>query len=239
MVLRDGAAVKALSSELPMRQPCPLWHFEQVLYAVLKVPIFIKQRPMLNRFSLACGLLLVAINAFAEAPRIVMTTNLGTIELELDDQRAPITSTNFVKHVEQGHYNGTIFHRVISNFMIQGGGYDADLERREAGDSIQNEATNGLKNLRGTIAMARTGQPHSAQAQFFINVVDNKFLDHTGKTSRGWGYAVFGRVVEGMDVVDRIKDLPIESRGGAFQNMPANAAIIIKAVVKPAAEKGN
>ena len=181
---------------------------------------------------------MIAINAFAEAPRIIMTTNLGTIELELNDQRAPISSANFVTRVEQGHYNGTIFHRVISNFMIQGGGYDAGLERREAGDPIDNEAATGLKNRRGTVAMARTQDPHSAQAQFFINVVDNNFLNHTGKSLRGWGYAVFGRVVEGMDVVDRIKELPTASRG-PFQNLPAEPAIIIKAEVKVATDKGN
>ena len=193
---------------------------------------------MLTRFSLACGLLMLAINVFAQPPHITMTTNLGTIEIELDDQRAPISSANFVKQVELGHYNGTIFHRVISNFMIQGGGYDADLKRREAGDSIDNEADNGLKNLRGTIAMARTQDPHSAQAQFFINVVDNDFLNHSGKTLRGWGYAVFGRVVEGMDVVDRIKALAVTSRG-QLQNLPAKPAIIIKAEVKPATDIGN
>ena len=184
------------------------------------------------------GLLFLAASVCAQAPRVVMTTNLGTIELELDDQKAPVTSANFIKHVGNGHYNGTIFHRVISNFMIQGGGYTPELERREAGDSIDNEADNGLKNLRGTIAMARTQDPHSAQAQFFINVVDNDFLDHTGKALRGWGYAVFGRVVEGMDVVDRIKALSKTARG-PFQNLPVDPAIIIKAEMKPAAEKGN
>lgn len=153
---------------------------------------------------------------------ILIETNLGNIELALDDASAPKTVANFLRYVDAGHYAGTIFHRVISGFMAQGGGYDARYEKKPTQPPVENEADNGLKNTRGTVAMARTGDPHSATAQFFINLVDNAFLDHTAKTSSGWGYTVFGKVTSGMDVVDRMaqsrtgpagpfsKDAPIE-----------------------------
>ena len=135
---------------------------------------------------------------------IKLTTNHGVISLELNAEKAPKTVANFISYVESGHYNGTVFHRVIKNFMIQGGGMDANMKQKDTQAPIENEAANGLKNKRGTIAMARTGEPHSATAQFFINVVDNDFLDFKAPMGQGWGYCVFGEVVEGMDVVEKI-----------------------------------
>jgi peptidyl-prolyl cis-trans isomerase B (cyclophilin B) len=137
--------------------------------------------------------------------RVSMETSLGTFVIQLDRKLAPISTENFLQYVKDGAYDGTIFHRVISNFMIQGGGYDKSYTRRKGRAAIQNEADNGLKNKRGTVAMARTQDPNSATNQFFINVKDNGSLDHRGKNARGWGYAVFGEVVEGMEVVDEIK----------------------------------
>jgi len=160
--------------------------------------------------------------ALGMSTAIVIETNVGNIELALDDARVPKTVDNFLRYVDAGHYAGTIFHRVIDGFMAQGGGYDARYEKKSTNSPVENEADNGLKNARGTVAMARTGDPHSATAQFFINLVDNSFLDHTAKSSSGWGYTVFGKVTAGMDVVDRIgtsrtgpagpfsKDAPIE-----------------------------
>ena len=136
---------------------------------------------------------------------ILMKTTKGDIKIELDGEKAPKTVANFLKYVESGHYNGTIFHRVINNFMIQGGGFNREFNQKNTLKPVDNEANNGLKNTRGTIAMARTPDPHSATSQFFINVADNGFLDFTAPTAQGWGYAVFGRVVDGMDVVDAIK----------------------------------
>ncbi|MEZ5497597.1 MAG: peptidylprolyl isomerase [Gammaproteobacteria bacterium] len=156
-----------------------------------------------------CLSLMVSL-ALSAAPVLVkMQTNRGDIYLELYPEKAPLSVANFTQYIKEGFYNGTIFHRVISNFMIQGGGYDQDLVRKNTNPPIQNEAGNGLKNLRGTIAMARTNDPHSGTSQFFINVVDNPALDFTGEqNSRTWGYAVFGKVIEGMDVVDEIKLTP-------------------------------
>src|SRR5262249_39347673 len=136
---------------------------------------------------------------------VEVVTNLGTFAIQLDPARAPKSVANFLSYVDNKHYDGTIFHRVISTFMVQGGGFDQRLEKRPTSPPIENEADNGLKNTRGTVAMARTGDPHSATAQFFVNVVDNAFLDHQAKDERGWGYAVFGKVIEGMDVVDKMK----------------------------------
>ena len=137
-------------------------------------------------------------------PRVLLSTSHGDIILELDQEKAPISSENFLAYVADGHFDGTIFHRVIPGFMIQGGGFTADMRQKSTKAPIANEADNGLKNGRGTIAMARTSDPHSATSQFFINLTDNAFLDHKGKTPQGWGYAVFGEVVEGMEVVDAI-----------------------------------
>lgn len=160
---------------------------------------------------------------------ITLHTNYGDIKLILDFENAPKTSANFVEYVKAGHYDGTIFHRVIDNFMIQGGGFQAGMTQKATRDPIENEANNGLKNDIGTIAMARTMDPHSASAQFFINVGDNGFLNHTSKTSQGWGYAVFGRVIDGMDVVNRIKGVPTTRKGG-HQDVPVEDVIITKAV---------
>lgn len=161
---------------------------------------------------------------------ITLHTNYGDIKLMLDFESAPKTAANFVEYVKAGHYDGTIFHRVIDNFMIQGGGFSADMSQKETRPPIENEADNGLKNDLGTVAMARTMDPHSASAQFFINIADNNFLNHSAKTSQGWGYAVFGRVIEGMDVVNRIKAVPTTRKGG-HQDVPVESVVITKAVV--------
>nr|WP_320116888.1 peptidylprolyl isomerase [uncultured Desulfuromonas sp.] len=154
-----------------------------------------------------------------------MTTNYGTITIELDDRHAPLSTANFLRYVDGGFYNGTIFHRVIPGFMIQGGGFTQKIDRKITRQPITNEATNGLKNLRGTIAMARTGQVDSATSQFFINLVDNAFLDHKTKTARGYGYAVFGKVVEGMDVVDKIAMVKTGRKKG-MADVPSQSVII-------------
>ncbi|UYZ85251.1 peptidylprolyl isomerase [Entomomonas sp. E2T0] len=161
---------------------------------------------------------------------IKLHTNHGVITLKLDVEKAPETTANFEKYVKDGHYNGTIFHRVINNFMIQGGGFEPGMSQKETNAPIKNEANNGLSNKRGTIAMARTMDPHSASAQFFINVKDNTFLDHTAPTAQGWGYAVFGEVVDGMDVVDKIRDVATTSKAG-HQDVPVEDVIIEKAEV--------
>jgi len=163
--------------------------------------------------------------------QVKLETTEGNILLELDITRAPHSVLNFMNYVRSGFYDGTIFHRVISNFMIQGGGFTADLQRKETNSPIINEADNGLKNTRGTIAMARTNDPHSATAQFFINVVDSPFLDHKNKTPRGWGYAVFGKVIKGMDVVDKIRNMPTGSRGPFRSDVPVQTVTIVKASI--------
>ena len=165
-------------------------------------------------------------------PRVRLETNYGTIVVALDMQRAPKTAENFLGYVRDGFYDGTVFHRVIKGFMIQGGGLTVDMAQKPTRAPVQNEADNGLKNQRGTIAMARTSDPHSATSQFFINTVDNAFLDHKGKSYAGWGYCVFGRVVEGMDVVDRIERLPTSSKAGR-RDVPSAAAVIERATVEP------
>ena len=161
---------------------------------------------------------------------IKLTTNHGVITLELDAEKAPKTVANFIAYVEAGHYNNTIFHRVIKNFMIQGGGMEPGMNQKETRDPIENEAGNGLKNVRGSIAMARTGDPHSATAQFFINTVDNDFLDFKAPSGQGWGYCVFGQVVEGLDVVDKIRAVPTGNKG-FHQDVPKEDVIIEKAEV--------
>ncbi len=163
-------------------------------------------------------------------PSVLLKTNHGDITLELDAVKAPKSVANFLAYVNSGHYDGTIFHRVIDNFMIQGGGMTAGMKQKSTLDQIENEANNGLKNERGTIAMARTSDPHSATAQFFINVNDNDFLNHTAPTPQGWGYAVFGKVTNGMDVVDKIKKVRT-GNAGYHQDVPAEDVVIEKASV--------
>jgi len=156
---------------------------------------------------------------------VKLLTNFGEITLELDAEKAPITTANFLQYVDNGFYSGTIFHRIIDGFMIQGGGFDASMNQKQTADEIKNEADNGLKNDKYTIAMARTSAPHSASSQFFINAGDNDFLNHTAQTSSGWGYCVFGKVVAGMDVVDKIRQVATTSRKG-HQDVPVDNVVI-------------
>ncbi len=162
--------------------------------------------------------------------QVALNTNYGRIVLDLNAEKAPKSVANFVSYVRSGHYNGTIFHRVIDGFMIQGGGFDSNMNQKPTQAPIENEADNGLKNDIGTIAMARTNDPHSASAQFFINVKNNDFLNHSGKNPQGWGYAVFGKVAEGLDVVDAIKKVPT-GRTGGHQDVPTTPVVIESAEV--------
>ncbi|MDD5269120.1 MAG: peptidylprolyl isomerase [Methylococcales bacterium] len=162
--------------------------------------------------------------------KVKLTTNLGEIIIQLNAEKAPLSSANFLTYVNEGFYNGTIFHRVIPDFMAQGGGFDTSFNQKAVHAPIKNEADNGLNNARGTLAMARTNDPNSATAQFFINLKDNTFLNHTGKNASGWGYAVFGEVIEGMDVVDAMAKQPTGNRGG-HQDVPKTDIIIEKAEV--------
>jgi Peptidyl-prolyl cis-trans isomerase (rotamase) - cyclophilin family len=156
---------------------------------------------------------------------IKISTTFGDITVELNADKAPITVANFLEYVREGLYDGTIFHRVIDNFMIQGGGFDTNMQQRATKAAIENEADNGLRNEFGTLAMARTMEPHSATAQFFINVSNNEFLNHSGKNMQGWGYAVFGKVIDGTEVLDKIRALPTTSRNG-HQDVPVDTVII-------------
>lgn len=162
--------------------------------------------------------------------KVKLSTNHGDIVVRLDAERAPVSVANFLQYVKDGFYDGTVFHRVIDGFMVQGGGMEPGLRRKETRGPIQNEADNGLKNNRYTLAMARTSDPHSATAQFFINVADNAFLDHTAKSGPGWGYAVFGEVVEGQEVVDEIKSVPTGSKAG-HQDVPKEDVLLVHAEV--------
>jgi peptidyl-prolyl cis-trans isomerase B (cyclophilin B) len=162
--------------------------------------------------------------------KVKLTTSLGAIVIQLDNAKAPVSAANFAEYVKNGFYDGTIFHRVIPGFMAQGGGFDTSFNQKETKTPIKNEADNGLKNKRGTLAMARTNDPNSATAQFFINYKDNSFLDHTSPTPSGWGYAVFGEVVEGMDVVDAMAKEPTGNRGG-HQDVPKTDIVIEKAEI--------
>lgn len=166
---------------------------------------------------------------------IELQTNFGTIRVELDFDKAPLSARNFQDYVEQGFYDGTLFHRVIDDFMIQGGGFTSGLGGKRGSAPIRNEADNGLKNLTGTLAMARTSDPHSATSQFFINVSDNGFLDHRNQTPEGWGYAVFGKVVEGMDVVNRIKGCATTAMAG-HRDVPVEEVVIESARVESGAD---
>ncbi|AME00513.1 MULTISPECIES: peptidylprolyl isomerase [Pseudomonadota] len=165
-----------------------------------------------------------------DMPYVELETTMGNIVIELNQEKAPNTVANFLEYVKSGHYDGTIFHRVIDGFMIQGGGMDANMKEKSTNAPIQNEADNGLKNEVGTIAMARTSDPHSATAQFFINVKDNSFLNFSGKNPQGWGYAVFGKVTEGMDIVNKIKGVPT-GKYGFHADVPTTPVVITHAKV--------
>ncbi len=183
---------------------------------------------------------LFATMAVAESPRVRLSTSHGDMIIELAEDRAPVTVDNFLKYVDSGFYNGTIFHRVIEGFMIQGGGFNASYQRKATRAAIANEANNGLRNLRYTISMARTNAPHSATAQFFINSEDNRNLDHQGPTARGWGYAVFGRVVEGQDIVDKISQVSTGPGGPFSRDAPREPIVINEAkLIVPEAEAGD
>ena len=189
----------------------------------------------MNRTFAALCLSLLSFTALGAPVNVTMETSLGTIQLQLDADKAPATVANFVQYAKDGHYNGLVFHRVIKGFMLQGGGYDASLEQRKTRTSIKNEAANGLKNVRGSIAMARTGDPHSATSQFFINHGDNGFLDHPGRD--GWGYAVFGKVTAGMDVVDKIAGVPTGPQGMFRSDVPQPLVVIKSVTVQEPAKK--
>jgi peptidyl-prolyl cis-trans isomerase B (cyclophilin B) len=162
--------------------------------------------------------------------QVDLETSAGTIRVELDDEKAPETVKNFLTNVENGHFDGTVFHRVIKGFMIQGGGFEPGMKQKPTGSTIRNEASNGLKNTKYTLAMARTSEPHSATAQFFINAADNEFLNFKSETPQGWGYAVFGRVVSGQDVVDRIEGVRTGNRAG-HSDVPLDDVTITRATV--------
>lgn len=187
--------------------------------------------PLNPRQLILALILLLSFNSvlMAAPVKVLMETSLGNVTLELDADKAPKTVENFLRYVDEGFYNGTIFHRVIYDFMVQGGGFTPDFKKKKTHAPIRNEADNGLKNAKGTIAMARTSDPHSATAQFFINHKNNRFLDFTSKDFKGWGYTVFGKVVSGMDVIDKIAEQPTSVRGPALQNAPSKN-IIIKSI---------
>ena len=169
-----------------------------------------------------------------DSPRVVVETNKGNFVIALDAENAPISTENFLGYVESGYYDGTVFHRVIDGFMIQGGGFTQDMAQKDTQGTIQNEADNGVKNKRGTVAMARRPDPHSATAQFFVNIADNDFLDHRSKNAQGWGYAVFGQVVEGMDAVDAIAKVKT-GQHGPMGDVPTESVVIQKVYVEEAA----
>ncbi len=185
-------------------------------------------RVLTTTAAAALGMLIMtqADTAEAKNPKVAISTSMGDIEVELFADKAPKSAANFLAYVKAGHYNGTVFHRVIDGFMVQGGGFDESFNKKPSKAPIQNEADNGLKNKKGTLAMARTGDPHSASAQFFINVVDNSFLDHRSKDMRGWGYAVFGKVTKGMDVVDKIRGVKTGSKGPFAKDAPQTNVVI-------------
>ncbi|MGQ0285724.1 peptidylprolyl isomerase [Pasteurellaceae bacterium 22721_9_1] len=177
----------------------------------------------------ALSSLLLAFSVYAK--EVTLHTNLGDIKLSLDEKNAPISTQNFIHYAQSGFYDGLIFHRVIDDFMIQGGGFDAQMNQKRATATIKNEANNGLKNARGTIAMARTSDPHSATSQFFINLKDNDFLNFTSETNQGWGYAVFGNVIAGMDVVDKITKVKT-GYAGMHRDVPKEAIVIQSVTVE-------
>ncbi|MBF4489666.1 MULTISPECIES: peptidylprolyl isomerase [unclassified Psychrobacter] len=163
-------------------------------------------------------------------PVVELETNMGAIVIELNEEKAPKTVENFLNYVKSGHYDGTIFHRIIDGFMIQGGGMDAEMNEKATNAPVENEADNGLKNDAGTIAMARTQDPHSATSQFFVNVKDNDFLNHSGKNMQGWGYTVFGKVTSGMDVIEKMRGVPT-GRFGMHADVPKEPVVINSATI--------
>lgn len=193
------------------------------------------------RFTAFIGLSLAASICMAEAPLVRISTSHGDMVIELAPERAPVTVENFLEYVENDFYDGTIFHRVIEGFMIQGGGFDSTFQRKATRSAIPNEANNGLRNQRYTVSMARTNAPHSATAQFFINTEDNRNLDHTAPSARGWGYAVFGRVVEGQETVDKISQLSTGPGGPFSRDAPREQVVITEAllVAEEAPESGD
>ncbi len=186
-----------------------------------------------NKLSIVLCLFLAMLGTTAMSdtqPKVQFDTNKGTIVIELNQEKAPLTVENFLSYVKSGFYDGVIFHRVIPNFMIQGGGFTPDMQQKPTQENINNEANNGLKNIKGSIAMARTSAPHSASSQFFINVKDNSFLDFTSETPQGWGYAVFGQVINGIEVVEAIENVTT-GIVGPYSDVPKEAVIIEKASV--------
>lgn len=186
-----------------------------------------------NKLSIVLCLFLAMLGTTAMSdtqPKVQFDTNKGTIVIELNQEKAPLTVENFLSYVKSGFYDGVIFHRVIPNFMIQGGGFTPDMQQKPTQENINNEANNGLKNIKGSIAMARTSAPHSASSQFFINVKDNSFLDFTSETPQGWGYAVFGQVINGIEVVEAIENVTT-GIVGPHSDVPKEAVIIEKASV--------
>lgn len=193
---------------------------------------------IITLFSLLLSLTLTLPGQAADTnPQVKVDTSQGSFVLELYPDKAPATVANFLAYVNSGFYNGTIFHRVIDGFMIQGGGFTEDYTRKQTNAAIMNEADNGLKNKRGTIAMARTSEPHSATSQFFINVKDNDFLDHSAKTPTGWGYAVFGKVIKGMDTVDKIRKVET-GPGGPFPRDAPRQPVVINSMTLIGADTG-
>jgi peptidyl-prolyl cis-trans isomerase B (cyclophilin B) len=190
-----------------------------------------KNHLLMGFMVIALTISLSVEGAGSKNPQVILETSKGKIVLELFSALAPKTVDNFLGYIRWGHYDGTIFHRVIPGFMIQGGGLTQDMKEKSTGMPVPNEADNGLKNERGTVAMARTQDPHSATAQFFINTKDNKPLDHKAKTTEEWGYAVFGKVIEGMDVVDEISNVKTGTKG-IYQNVPLEPVVILKATLK-------
>jgi len=200
--------------------------------------LILELKPIMKTFFRSVVTLILTITSFlsyAEGgnalPNVKLETSVGDIVIELNAEKAPNTVANFLSYVEDGSYNGTVFHRVIENFMIQGGGFDESFSQKPTKASIENEANNGLSNVAGSVAMARTGAPHSATAQFFINTVDNNFLDFRSEDQAGWGYAVFAQVVEGMDVVNAIRSVETGSKGPFPTDAPVENVVIITATV--------
>lgn len=187
-------------------------------------------KTFLTAAAVALAALAAPTGAALAGPQVALTTSAGVVVIELDDQKAPATTANFLQYVNAGHYNGTIFHRVIPNFMVQGGGFTADMSEKKTREPIRNEASNGLKNDKYTVSMARTSDPQSATAQFFINTADNAFLNYRAATASGYGYAVFGKVVQGKEVVDKISATPTTTRG-PFADNPVQPITIQKAEV--------